>query len=227
MGNVFQGSNDGGATWESFATITSAAPASWSVIDLPATRTYQRLRVVDDHGGWGNVAEIELYARGVDTSLVKVLTDDVATLDASAYTAESWAAVVAARDAAQAATGTQAKVDAATASLKQAIAALEKVGPATGVPAPASLTSTNPTRSGSYVVTMQSKLGNNGTTFALYENGVLIRSQALTDASPARQRVDTAFTDRAPGTYTYVAILTNRFGSSFTSPLKVNVPKRR
>ena len=55
-------------------------------------------------------------------------------------------------------------------------------------------------RDGSFTVTTDLWWGTNGTEYRLYENGVLIDTQALAAASPAAQRATTAITGRQPGT---------------------------
>ncbi|MBD0383788.1 OmpL47-type beta-barrel domain-containing protein [Paenibacillus sedimenti] len=76
---------------------------------------------------------------------------------------------------------------------------------------------------GNYTVTMNMWWGNNGTLFKLYENGVLVSTQSLTDASPSAQVAKFDVKGKANGTYTYTAELTNVFGTTTSSPLVVNV----
>ncbi|MFC5450939.1 OmpL47-type beta-barrel domain-containing protein [Paenibacillus aestuarii] len=78
-------------------------------------------------------------------------------------------------------------------------------------------------KDGSYTVTMNMWWGNNGTVFKLYENGVLISTQSLTDASPGAQTARFDITGKANGTYTYTAELSNVFGTTTSSPLVVQV----
>ncbi|WP_420848825.1 endonuclease [Paenibacillus antarcticus] len=81
----------------------------------------------------------------------------------------------------------------------------------------------NGLKDGSYTVTMNLWWGNNGNEFKLYENGVLINSQNLTDASPAAQSVKTEIKGRANGTYKYIAELTNAYGTTTSSELIVTI----
>lgn len=76
---------------------------------------------------------------------------------------------------------------------------------------------------GSYSVTMNLWWGNNGSEFKLYENGVLISTQSLTDASPAAQTASIDITGKANGTYTYTGELTNAYGTSTSNTLVITV----
>ncbi|KGE17064.1 heparin/heparin-sulfate lyase HepB [Paenibacillus wynnii] len=76
-------------------------------------------------------------------------------------------------------------------------------------------------KDGNYSITMNMWWGNNGTRFKLYENGVLIDTQKLTDSSPNAQSAKTAVSGKANGTYTYTCELTNSFGTTPCDPLKV------
>jgi hypothetical protein len=62
-GTVIQGSNDGGATWQTFMTITGMTAADWYTFTLPQRADYAQLRVLDEHGGNVNLAEVELLSR--------------------------------------------------------------------------------------------------------------------------------------------------------------------
>lgn len=76
---------------------------------------------------------------------------------------------------------------------------------------------------GNYTVTMNMWWGNNGSVFKLYENGVLISTQTLTDASPAAQVAKVDVKGKANGTYTYTSELINSFGTTASSPLVVKI----
>jgi Chitinase A, N-terminal domain. len=76
---------------------------------------------------------------------------------------------------------------------------------------------------GSYTISMNMWYGNNGSTYKLYENGVLIDSQTLTDNSPAAQTAKTAVSGKATGTYVYTCELINSYGTTSCSPLTVKV----
>jgi hypothetical protein len=62
-GTVIQGSNDGGATWQTFMTITGMTAANWYTFTLPQRADYAQVRVLDEHGGNTNLAEVELLKR--------------------------------------------------------------------------------------------------------------------------------------------------------------------
>lgn len=81
----------------------------------------------------------------------------------------------------------------------------------------------NGLKDGNYTVTMNMWWGNNGSLFKLYENGVLIHTQTLTDASPAAQTAKVEVRDKANGTYTYTSELTNSFGTTASNSLVVKV----
>ncbi|MGO4108546.1 rhamnogalacturonan lyase family protein [Paenibacillus sp. YAF4_2] len=76
---------------------------------------------------------------------------------------------------------------------------------------------------GSYKITMNMWYGYNGTTYKLYENGVLIDTKKLTDNSPTAQTAAAAVSGKANGTYTYTCELINSFGTTACSPLTVTV----
>nr|WP_258377528.1 DUF5689 domain-containing protein [Paenibacillus illinoisensis] len=99
--------------------------------------------------------------------------------------------------------------------------------PSAGAPGKPVLSSnnghTNGLLEGSYTVTMNLWWGENATSYKLYEDGVLIDSQTLTSASPQAQSAKTTITDKANGTYTYVAELTNSSGSTRSEVLTVQV----
>jgi hypothetical protein len=85
----------------------------------------------------------------------------------------------------------------------------------------------NGLKDGKYTVTMNMWRGNNGSEFKLYENGVLISTRKLTDASPSAQRVATDIVGKPNGTYTYTCKLTNVFGTTACNPLVVIVKDAR
>lgn len=99
--------------------------------------------------------------------------------------------------------------------------------PAVGAPGKPALTSnngySNGLSEGSYTVTMNLWWGDNGTSYKLYEDGVLIDTQKLTDATPAAQSAQTTINGKANGTYTYVAELTNSKGTTRSEVLTVQV----
>lgn len=100
-------------------------------------------------------------------------------------------------------------------------------GPATAAPGTPVLTDDNGhdtgLRDGSYNVTMNLWWGNNGSSYKLYEDGKVIKSALLTDATPGAQKVSVPVEGKKNGTYTYELELTNRFGTTKSNVLTVNV----
>jgi hypothetical protein len=62
-GTVIQGSNDGGATWQTFMTITGMSAVNWYTFTLPQRADFGQVRVLDEHGGHVNLAEVEFLHR--------------------------------------------------------------------------------------------------------------------------------------------------------------------
>ena len=81
----------------------------------------------------------------------------------------------------------------------------------------------NGLKGGSYTLSMNMWWGNNGSILKLYENGILIDTQILSDASPTAQNTKTSISGKANGTYTYTAELINVFGTTTSDPLIVTV----
>ncbi|MFD2700360.1 DUF5689 domain-containing protein [Paenibacillus shunpengii] len=97
---------------------------------------------------------------------------------------------------------------------------------ADSVPGHAALTSNHGytgLRNGTYDITMNMWWGNNATAYKLYENGVLIDQQKLSDKSPERQTATTSITGKSNGTYVYTYELTNTYGTTTGSELVVTV----
>lgn len=80
---------------------------------------------------------------------------------------------------------------------------------------------------GDYTITMNLWWGNNGTTFKLYEDGVLIGAKLLKDVSPSAQQAIIAVSGKPNGTYVYTAELTNMYGTSVSEPLVVKVSEAK
>jgi DNA/RNA endonuclease YhcR with UshA esterase domain len=76
---------------------------------------------------------------------------------------------------------------------------------------------------GNYSVTMNLWWGNNGTSYKLYENDVLIDSKSLKDASPSAQTTSTQLHGKPNGTYVYTAELTNKYGTTKSNTLTVTI----
>jgi hypothetical protein len=81
----------------------------------------------------------------------------------------------------------------------------------------------NHDRDGNYIVTANLWWGTNGTSYRLYENGVLIDEQALIGASPNAQAASTVIAGRSPGEYVYMAEFLNAAGGTMSKPMTVRV----
>ncbi|TLS46706.1 fibronectin type III domain-containing protein [Streptomyces montanus] len=60
-GTVLRGSNDGGATWTDFLTVSGVDTTRWYEFKLAERASYQRIRVYDGHNGRCNLAEVEFW----------------------------------------------------------------------------------------------------------------------------------------------------------------------
>ncbi|GAA4846624.1 hypothetical protein GCM10023310_25820 [Paenibacillus vulneris] len=78
---------------------------------------------------------------------------------------------------------------------------------------------------GDYEVQMNLWWGTNGKTYKLYENGVLIDTQNLVQATPKAQSAITAIKGRKPGKYQYVGELINDAGTVTSDKITVEVKK--
>ncbi|WP_423805270.1 chitinase N-terminal domain-containing protein [Paenibacillus illinoisensis] len=96
---------------------------------------------------------------------------------------------------------------------------------ANAAPGKAVLSQDNWDGDGSYKVTMNLWWGTNATEYRLYENDVLIDTQALKAATPSAQSAATDLSGRANGTYTYRAELMNSAGVTSTETITVQVTK--
>ncbi|MFE4712687.1 chitinase N-terminal domain-containing protein [Paenibacillus sp. NPDC056722] len=98
---------------------------------------------------------------------------------------------------------------------------------ATGKPGQAVLSSNSGYASGlsdgNYTVTMNLWWGNNGTSYKLYENDVLIDSKSLKDVSPSAQTTSTELNGKPNGTYVYTAELTNKYGTTKSNTLTITI----
>ncbi|WP_413775833.1 DUF5689 domain-containing protein [Paenibacillus sp. LS1] len=92
-------------------------------------------------------------------------------------------------------------------------------------PGKANLSQNNWDGDGNYNVFMNLWWGTNATEYRLYENDVLIDTQALKAATPASQSATTELSGRANGTYTYRAELINAAGVTSTETITVQVTK--
>jgi hypothetical protein len=127
-GMEIQGSNDGGATWTKFAS-TGTPVRGWNTVALTEPVHYEALRISGGNG-YCNVAELQFIVEVIDKSALTVHLDDSSKLAEADWTAESWAALVVARDAAKTVAddkgATQEEVDTAAGGLADAITGLTK-----------------------------------------------------------------------------------------------------
>jgi putative Ig domain-containing protein len=127
-GFQFQGSNDGGATWETFATIGMIPPSGWTEIPLAEPVSYGALRLYSPNG-YTNLAELQFVRVPVDATGLDLYLEETGELSEADWTAGSWADLTEARESGLAlretgANPTQAEVDAATDAIAAAVAAL-------------------------------------------------------------------------------------------------------
>ncbi len=92
-------------------------------------------------------------------------------------------------------------------------------------PGKATLSQNNWDGDGNFNVSMNLWWGTNATEYRLYENDVLIDTQALNAATPASQNATTELSGRANGTYSYRAELINAAGVTSTETITVQVTK--
>ena len=60
-GTTAQGSADGGASWQTLATIAGVtSDQQWSTFTLPQHASAPMIRILDEHGGNTNLAEVQL-----------------------------------------------------------------------------------------------------------------------------------------------------------------------
>lgn len=78
---------------------------------------------------------------------------------------------------------------------------------------------------GSFAITMNMWWGVNGAEYRLYENGVLIDTQALTQATPQAQSAVTTIAQKPAGTYEYIAELVNYAGAVSSAKITVAVTR--
>lgn len=96
---------------------------------------------------------------------------------------------------------------------------------AAGAPPTPALSHDNWDADGNYTITMNMWWGNNGTSWKLYEDDVLIVSESLADNSPNAQTISKQFTGKPNGTYTYQCELINSYGKAVSNILTVTVGK--
>lgn len=79
---------------------------------------------------------------------------------------------------------------------------------------------------GNYMVTMNMWWGTNGSEYRLYENGELIDSQTLSEATPNAQKAATGISGRAAGVYEYRAVLVNAAGETSSETITITVEEQ-
>ncbi len=97
------------------------------------------------------------------------------------------------------------------------------LGNPAGAPATGSISHNNWDGDGVYDITMNIWWGNNATSWTVYENDKIVLSGALQGNSPNAQTAVYSVSGRANGTYTYRIDLKNRFGTTSTNTITVNV----
>jgi hypothetical protein len=127
-----QGSNDGGATWETFVTISTPASSGWTEFTLEEAVSYGALRLYSPNG-YTNLAELQFVRIPVDVTGLDLLLEETGDLSQADWTAESWAELTEAREAGLAlrepgANPAQTEVDTATDSIAATAAALVAAG---------------------------------------------------------------------------------------------------
>ncbi|MFC3495684.1 Ig domain-containing protein [Glycomyces rhizosphaerae] len=121
-----QGSNDGGATWTTFAS-TGTAVAGWNTVNLAEAVRYEALRV-SGADGFTNFAEIQFLVHAIDKTGLDLYLSETEALNPADWTADSWAVFTTARDNARTVSddkgATQEEVDTAADALADALDAL-------------------------------------------------------------------------------------------------------
>jgi chitinase len=97
------------------------------------------------------------------------------------------------------------------------------IGNPTGAPAAGLISHNNWDGDGVYDITMEIWWGNNATSWTIYENDKIVLSEAFQGNSPNAQTLVYGVSGRANGTYTYRIDLKNKFGTTTTNTITVNV----
>jgi len=90
-------------------------------------------------------------------------------------------------------------------------------------PAKPALSHNNWSQMGNYKVSMNMWWGTNASLYRIYENGILIDTQVLTEHSSQAQTAVTEIQNKAKGSYEYQAELINYAGSTFSEKIIVEV----
>jgi hypothetical protein len=126
-GAIVQGSKDG-TNFVDLYTINGITGNGWYTFTISDPAAYRYIRLYSANGN-GNVAELEFYKKPIDKTLITVLLDKAAAVDAELYKEESVQALQAEVSNAQSvnnnAGATQDEIDAAAASLLAALEGLQ------------------------------------------------------------------------------------------------------
>jgi hypothetical protein len=132
-GSTFRGSmtvSTGGNTGTLLHTASGVNQSRWfEAVPSNTTTKFRYLWYQSGSSSWGNVSEVEFYARKLDRSLLNDRLAYSATLAAADYTPTSWAQLQTALQnaAALAADAAQTQIDSATDGIKTALAGLVHV----------------------------------------------------------------------------------------------------
>ena len=122
-GAILQGSTDG-TNFVNLYTINNINAAQWYSAAITNNTAFRYFRYYTTNGN-ANVAELQLYQKVKDKTLLTLLLSKAAAISANQYTAESYAAlqtaVTAATSVSVNANATQAEIDAASVSLNTAL----------------------------------------------------------------------------------------------------------
>ncbi|RPK31233.1 putative Ig domain-containing protein [Paenibacillus xylanexedens] len=125
-GAILQGSNDG-THYTDLNTISGISSVQWYTAQITNDTAFRYLRYYSP-GGYANVAELELYSKPTDPTLLVKLLEQAGTLEAEIYDEAGFTAMLAAKllatEIAEDADSTQTQIDSAANELLQAIQAL-------------------------------------------------------------------------------------------------------
>jgi chitinase len=90
-------------------------------------------------------------------------------------------------------------------------------------PAAAAISVDNAINTGTYNITITVAAGNTGNSLSLYENNVVVKSQAIIPNNNAEQKITYTVTNKPPGTYVYRCDVKNEDGTTPSDNLMVTV----
>ncbi|MDL5350788.1 glycosyl hydrolase 53 family protein [Microbacterium sp. zg-YB36] len=216
--------------WQAFGTATTAplVVGEGEVLTVGVTAALSA-------GAWGTVDDLRLVRAGERTDTTALEADIIAAvaLDPAAYTTASWArlaeAIAIGRVVSDAQWPTADAVDQARALLAEATTLLVRrdADASTRAPGVGVLSHDNGwgtgLRDGDFTVHMNLWWGVNGSSFRLYENGVLVSVQPLTYRRTTAQSASVPITGKVDGTYVYTGEIVNASGVTATRPVTVTV----